>query len=77
MKYERIAESGTSINAVVDGGRFDARVSGGLARNSVKCSSLANGDIVVCFKVSYRVIVNANNFCLSPPPQISLATLLG
>lgn len=55
VKDERTAESGTSINAVVDGGRFDARVSGGLARNSVKCSSLANGDIVVLLQVNVGV----------------------
>lgn len=45
----------TSINAVIDSGRFDARVSGGVARNSVKCCSLANGDIVVLLQVNVGV----------------------
>lgn len=49
------AESGTSITAVIDSGRFDAQVSGGLARCSVKCSSLANGDIVVLLQVNVGV----------------------
>lgn len=33
----------------VDRGSLDASTSGGIAKNDVKCSQLANGDIVVCF----------------------------
>ncbi|KAL3631119.1 hypothetical protein CASFOL_024103 [Castilleja foliolosa] len=36
-----------SVSASIDRGHFDARTSGGLARGAAKCSSLANGDIVV------------------------------
>lgn len=61
MKSDNTAGSGTSSSAAIDNGRFDARVSGGLARNSVKCCSLANGDIVVCFKESLFYI---NNFLI-------------
>ncbi|XP_073101140.1 uncharacterized protein [Elaeis guineensis] len=35
------------LNAVVDKGNFDGNASGGLARDTVKCYSLRNGDIVV------------------------------
>ncbi|MBA0667569.1 hypothetical protein Goklo_000635, partial [Gossypium klotzschianum] len=33
-------------NAVIDRGNFDANVSGGVARDSIKCCSLSSGDIV-------------------------------
>lgn len=45
----------SSINAFIDKGRFDAKVSGGVARNSVKCFSLSNGDIVVLLQVNVGV----------------------
>lgn len=45
-----ITAGSTNLSAVIDSGSFDARASGGVARNSVKCCSLANGDIVVCFQ---------------------------
>lgn len=35
-------------NGTVDKGNLEANTSGGVARNSVQCYSLANGDIVVC-----------------------------
>ena len=38
----------SSTGAVIDRGNFDATISGGLVRNSVKCYDLPNGDIVVC-----------------------------
>lgn len=38
----------SQLNAIVDKGNFDPNVSGGVARNNVKCCSLSNGDIVVC-----------------------------
>lgn len=37
-----------STGTVIDRGNFNATVSGGMARNSVKCFALPNGDIVVC-----------------------------
>lgn len=38
----------SSTGAVIDRGNFDSTISGGLARSSVKCFALPNGDIVVC-----------------------------
>ncbi|GAB4859606.1 hypothetical protein Ancab_011080 [Ancistrocladus abbreviatus] len=52
---ERAAPSTSSINAFIDRGRFDSRVYGGVARNSVKCCSLPNGDIVVLLEVNVGV----------------------
>ncbi|XP_042517783.1 uncharacterized protein LOC122091735 [Macadamia integrifolia] len=43
------------VNAVIDRGNFDASVSGGLARDTVRCCSLSNGDIVVHFGVHVGV----------------------
>lgn len=56
MDGQESKENGTQKNAVnvsrlsaiIDKGNFDPKVSGGVARNSVKCCSLSNGDIVVC-----------------------------
>ncbi|XP_073526068.1 uncharacterized protein [Phyllobates terribilis] len=45
----------SSINAFIDKGRFDAKVSGGVARNSVNSFSLPNGDIVVVLQVNVGV----------------------
>ncbi|KAA8533018.1 hypothetical protein F0562_032865 [Nyssa sinensis] len=45
----------TPLTAVIDYGNFDASVSGGLARNAVKCCSLSNGDIVVLLQVNVGV----------------------
>ncbi|KAE8682986.1 protein TWIN LOV 1-like isoform X1 [Hibiscus syriacus] len=42
-------------NAVIDRGSFDANVSGGVARDAIKCCSLSNGDIVVLLKVNVGV----------------------
>ncbi|KAI4370550.1 hypothetical protein MLD38_018895 [Melastoma candidum] len=39
-------------NVTVEKGNFDANTSGGVARNSVQCYSLANGDIVVLLQVN-------------------------
>lgn len=50
-KASTIKSEGTSpssISAVIDRGNFDSNVSSGVARNSVKCCALPNGDIVVC-----------------------------
>lgn len=49
----RTAEKKTPLNAAVDRGGFDARASGGIARNAVECCSLSNGDIVVCFQKNF------------------------
>lgn len=40
-------EDVSRLNAVIDKGNFDPTVSGGVARNTVKCCSLSNGDLVV------------------------------
>ncbi|RYR64936.1 hypothetical protein Ahy_A03g010956 isoform F [Arachis hypogaea] len=40
------AKDSSSISAIIDRGNFDANISGGVARNSVKCFALPNGDIV-------------------------------
>jgi hypothetical protein len=45
---QKTAQSIPHFNAVIDRGNFDANVSGGVARNCIKCCSLSNGDIVVC-----------------------------
>ena len=42
------AKNASSISAVIDRANFDATISGGVARNSVQCCALPNGDIVVC-----------------------------
>uniref|UniRef100_A0A2P2K9Y8 Uncharacterized protein MANES_05G096500 n=1 Tax=Rhizophora mucronata TaxID=61149 RepID=A0A2P2K9Y8_RHIMU len=44
----RTSKSMSRVNALIDMGDFDANVSGGVARNTVNCFSLSNGDIVVC-----------------------------
>ncbi|VVA27727.1 PREDICTED: ZEAMMB73_Zm00001d001834 [Prunus dulcis] len=43
------------LNAIIDKGNFDPKVSGGVARNNVKCCSLSNGDIVVLLQVNVGV----------------------
>ncbi|XP_050374315.1 uncharacterized protein LOC126791863 [Argentina anserina] len=45
----------SQLNAIVDKGKFDPNVSGGVARNDVKCCSLSNGDIVVLLQVNVGV----------------------
>ncbi|XP_039064321.1 uncharacterized protein LOC120209352 [Hibiscus syriacus] len=49
------AEKISTQNAVIDIGDFDAGVSGGVARDAIKCFSLSNGDIVVLLKVNVGV----------------------
>ncbi|XP_008805504.2 uncharacterized protein LOC103718451 isoform X1 [Phoenix dactylifera] len=43
------------LNAVVDKGNFGGNTSGGLARDTVKCYSLRNGDIVVLLQVNVGI----------------------
>ncbi|KAI3516388.1 hypothetical protein L1887_15303 [Cichorium endivia] len=43
------------LNTSVDKGNLDGSTSGGVARNGFKCSSLANGDIVVLLQVNIGV----------------------
>lgn len=50
-----------AVSAIVDRGRFDSRITGGVARDTVKCCSLPNGDIVVCFR---RLKTNFNPACI-------------
>ncbi|PON67495.1 heat-inducible transcription repressor [Parasponia andersonii] len=49
------SEDLSCLNAVIDKGNFDPTVSGGAARNTVKCCSLSNGDIVVLLQVNVGV----------------------
>lgn len=51
----KTSNSRGSLNAVIDRGSFDASVSGGLARDAVKCCSLSNGDIMVLLQVNVGV----------------------
>lgn len=48
IEVKESAKHESSISAVIDRANFDATISGGVARNSVKCCALPNGDIVVC-----------------------------
>jgi hypothetical protein len=47
IEVKETAKHEASISAVIDRANFDATISGGVARNSVKCFALPNGDIVV------------------------------
>ncbi|RDX76300.1 hypothetical protein CR513_43714, partial [Mucuna pruriens] len=49
------AKNASSISAVIDRANFDATISGGVARNSVKCCALPNGDIVVLLQVNVGI----------------------
>ncbi|XP_020975361.1 uncharacterized protein LOC107631908 isoform X1 [Arachis ipaensis] len=59
------AKDSSSISAIIDRGNFDANISGGVARNSVKCFALPNGDIVVLLQVNVGV-----NFLRDPCIEI-------
>ncbi|KAI9111778.1 hypothetical protein K1719_017468 [Acacia pycnantha] len=48
-------ENVSTVCAVIDRGNFDANMSGGLARSSVKCCALPNGDILVLLQVNVGV----------------------
>ncbi|KAJ7953751.1 Heat-inducible transcription repressor [Quillaja saponaria] len=52
---QQTAKDMSPISAVIDRGNFDVNVSGGVARNSVKCCALPNGDIVVLLQVNVGV----------------------
>ncbi|BAT74573.1 hypothetical protein LR48_Vigan01g102700 [Vigna angularis] len=49
------AKKASSISAVIDRANFDATISSGVARNSVKRCALPNGDIVVILQVNVGV----------------------
>ncbi|KAK2990797.1 hypothetical protein RJ640_012698, partial [Escallonia rubra] len=51
----KTAKKKPPLNAAVDKGCFDAKASGGVARNVVKCCSLSNGDLVVLLQVNIGV----------------------
>ncbi|GAB2274741.1 hypothetical protein Dimus_009514 [Dionaea muscipula] len=51
----KAATSVSTANAVIDKGKFDARVSGGIARSSVTCRSLSNGDVMVLLEMNVGV----------------------
>ncbi|WCJ32496.1 hypothetical protein M5689_013916 [Euphorbia peplus] len=53
------------LGALIDKGSFDANVSGGVARDSINCCSLPNGDIVVLLQVNVGV-----NFLRDPVIEI-------
>ncbi|KAI3433073.1 uncharacterized protein J3R85_007267 [Psidium guajava] len=50
-----VAKDMSRLNAMIDKGNFDANVSGGVARNTVQCHSLANGDVVVLLQVNVGI----------------------
>ncbi|KAJ7943531.1 Plant/MEB5-like protein [Quillaja saponaria] len=52
---QRCSKDICHISAVIDRGNFDANVSSGVARSSVKCCALPNGDIVVLLQVNVSV----------------------
>lgn len=54
---QKTAKDVSHLNAVIDKGIFDPTISGGAARNTVKCCSLLNGDIVVLLQVNVGVDV--------------------
>jgi hypothetical protein len=51
------ASRNTAYNTVSDKGIFDGSTSGGVARDTVKCYPLQNGDIVVCLDGSCLVAI--------------------
>ncbi|TKY58797.1 hypothetical protein E2542_SST15868 [Spatholobus suberectus] len=55
FEIKETAKNASSISAVIDRANFDATISGGAARNSVKCCALPNGDIVVLLQVNVGV----------------------
>ncbi|XP_048427851.1 uncharacterized protein LOC125471475 [Pyrus x bretschneideri] len=55
QEYTENGTQKTAVNAIIDKGNFDPNVSGGVARNNVKCCSLSNGDIVVLLQVNVGV----------------------
>ncbi|GLT98363.1 hypothetical protein SLE2022_158710 [Rubroshorea leprosula] len=52
---QKAVKNMSCLNAVIDRGNFDANVSGGVARDAVRCCSLPNGDIVVLLQVNVGV----------------------
>ncbi|XP_041015564.1 uncharacterized protein LOC121258220 isoform X1 [Juglans microcarpa x Juglans regia] len=52
---QKTAKSMPHFNAVIDRGNFDPNISGGVARNFIKCCSLSSGDIVVLLQVNVGV----------------------
>ncbi|THG03092.1 hypothetical protein TEA_000890 [Camellia sinensis var. sinensis] len=58
----KTSNSRGSLNAVIDRGSFDASVSGGLARDAVKCCSLSNGDIMAALSKSYDLRFLQNRY---------------
>ncbi|KAL2344531.1 hypothetical protein Fmac_005816 [Flemingia macrophylla] len=55
FEMKETVKNTSSISAVIDRANFDATISGGVARNSVKCCALPNGDIVVLLQVNVGV----------------------
>ncbi|KAL9325400.1 hypothetical protein ACSQ67_006045 [Phaseolus vulgaris] len=56
------AKNTSSISAVIDRANFDATISSGVARNSVKCCALPNGDIVITDLIHFPVWKDPGSF---------------
>lgn len=65
IRTDKVSGKGSHINAVVDRGDFNGNASGGMARDSVRCCSLRNGDIVVLLQVNVGV-----NFLKDPVLEV-------
>ncbi|XP_068643350.1 uncharacterized protein [Aristolochia californica] len=48
----RFSHRDSRFNTVIDRGSFDASAAGGMARNTISCCALPNGDIVVLLQVN-------------------------
>ncbi|CAN4124388.1 unnamed protein product [Withania somnifera] len=82
---EKTLKKKLSLSASTDKGNFDARTSGGVARNAVKCCALPNGDIVpIVAGSSVSQIFSFGNFRsysmsslppnIAPPPSVTTST---
>ncbi|KAG9451003.1 hypothetical protein H6P81_010968 [Aristolochia fimbriata] len=62
---KRFSHRDSRFNTVIDRGSFDASAAGGMARNTVGCCALSNGDIVVLLQVNV-----GNNFVKDPVLEV-------
>ncbi|KAL3511169.1 hypothetical protein ACH5RR_030570 [Cinchona calisaya] len=51
----KTASKKVAVTAIVDRGNCNSSITGGLARNAIKCHSLSNGDIVVLLQINVCV----------------------
>ncbi|KAK9093393.1 hypothetical protein Syun_028304 [Stephania yunnanensis] len=54
-RVKNSSDNDGNVNSYIDRGSFDATISGGVARNAVKCCSLPNGDIVVLLQINVGI----------------------